>query len=106
MSRYVEEVLPHIVEVTAAKSQVACGIVDMLEVLEKGSISDVVLSPFWLLSLCLVLVIDLGAFTYLYLLIDILEFSSFLKLIWFYPMYSIRCFYDALLPLLPGQSVR
>ena len=72
MSRYVEEVLPYIVEVTAAKSQVACGLVDMLEVLEKGSISDVVLSPFWLLSFCLVLVIDLGAFTFLLIFLNFL----------------------------------
>lgn len=69
---YVEEVLPYIVEVTAAKSQVACGIVDMLEVLEKGSISDVVLSPFWLLSFCLVLVIDLGASTFLLIFLNFL----------------------------------
>ena len=59
-------------EVTAAKSQVACGIVDMLEVLEKGSISDVVLSPFWSLSFCLVLVIDLGAFTFLLIFLNFL----------------------------------
>ena len=43
---------------TAAKSQVACGIVDMLEVREKGRVSAA-LSPFWLLMViefCLVLV--------------------------------------------------
>jgi hypothetical protein len=72
MSRYVEEVLPHIVEVTAAKSQVACSIVDMLEVLETGSISDVVLAPFWVLSFWLVLVIALGALTILMIFLNFL----------------------------------
>ena len=94
----------------AAKSQVACGIVDMLEVPRAAPLLLRYL-PFvcrvFVLFLLLLLVLDLGHF------IDILELSYIFQAymahygsIMLYPMNSIRCFCDALLPLLPGQSVR
>ena len=72
MSRYVE---PTLWRSQLPSLRLRAASVDMLEVLEKGSISDVVLSPFWLLSFlscsCLLILVPS---TFLLIFLNFLNF--------------------------------